>query len=130
MPPTKEDVRNKDTDYEGGDFSLWETVVSSLNEDTRSIVIDSRMPSRRSSRIEGFDESHVTEVKPHFQCDSGLDNSDEDKTPQDFDDGKSLCKLSFIISVLYMTSQVFVSVSLILFTLLYFIDVFIITAIK
>lgn len=32
--------------------SLWETVISSLNEDARSIVTDSRMPSRRSSHID------------------------------------------------------------------------------
>lgn len=46
-----------------GGPSLWETVVSSLNEDARSIVTDSRMPSRRSSHID------LNDGYNHLNCD-------------------------------------------------------------
>lgn len=58
--------------------SLWETVVSSLNEDARSIVTDSRMPSRRSSHIDLNDDYNKI-VENNLNCDiSDSNNRDVD----------------------------------------------------
>lgn len=58
--------------------SLWETVVSSLNEDARSIVTDSRMPSRRTSHIDlGNDYNKI--LANNLNCDiSDSKNKDVD----------------------------------------------------
>lgn len=44
--------------------SLWETVLLSLNEDTRSVVTDSRVSSRRNSRMDS--------AEPHQKCDTSV----------------------------------------------------------
>lgn len=49
--------------------SLWENVISSLNEDARTLVTESRMPSRKISLV---DQSYTQTEEIILKCDTSI----------------------------------------------------------